>query len=76
MKNIKVLGTGCTKCKNTVAIIEKVAQEQGIDIKLEKVEDLAQIMSYAVMSTPAVVLDGKVVHKGSVPTADEIKVWL
>ncbi len=76
MKNIKVLGTGCTKCKNTVAIIEKVAQELGVEISLEKIEDVAQIMSYAVMSTPAVVLDDNVVHKGSVPSADKVKSWL
>jgi len=76
MKNIKVLGTGCTKCKNTVAIIEKVAQELGVEISLEKIEDVAQIMSYAVMSTPAVVIDDNVVHKGSVPSADEVKFWL
>jgi len=76
MKNIKVLGTGCTKCKNTVAIIEKVAQEQGVNIQLEKIEDLAQIMAYAVMSTPAVVVEGVVVHKGSLPTAEEVKKWL
>ncbi len=76
MKEIKVLGTGCTKCKNTVAVIEKVAAEKNIAINLEKVEDPAQIMTYAVMSTPAVVVDGEVVHKGSVPSTDDVAAFL
>ncbi|XQW83860.1 thioredoxin family protein [Thalassotalea piscium] len=76
MKEIKVLGTGCTKCKNTIAIIEKVAADKNVTISLEKIEDLEKIMAYDVMSTPAVVVDGTVVHKGSVPSADEVIAWL
>jgi small redox-active disulfide protein 2 len=76
MKEIKVLGTGCTKCKNTVAIIEQVATDKNIVIDLEKIEDPAKIMTYSVMSTPAVVVDGKVVHKGGVPSADDVASWL
>jgi len=76
MKEIKVLGTGCTKCKNTVTVIEKVAADKNIAIDLEKIEDPAKIMTYAVMSTPAVVVNGKVVHKGSVPSADDVATWL
>jgi small redox-active disulfide protein 2 len=76
MKNVKVLGTGCTKCKNTVAVIEQVAEQQGIAITLEKVEDPIKIMSFNVMSTPAVVVDDMIVHKGSVPTADEVAAFL
>ena len=70
--DIKVLGTGCANCKNTLALIAEVAQEKGVRVTLEKVEDLRQIMSYGVMSTPGVVIDGKVVHAGGVPSRDKV----
>jgi len=76
MKNIKVLGTGCANCKNTLKLIEEMAKEKGAEIQLEKVEDLQAIMGYGVMSTPGVVLDGKVVHAGGVPSRDKIAGWL
>ena len=76
MKNIKVLGTGCANCRNTVALVDSVARERGVDITLEKVEDLPAIMAYGVMSTPAVVVDGKVVHAGGVPTRERVESWL
>ncbi|OQY57429.1 MAG: thioredoxin family protein [Candidatus Parabeggiatoa sp. nov. 2] len=62
MKNIKVLGSGCANCKATFARIEKAAEEKGVEISLEKVEDMADIMSYGIMSTPGVVVDGEVVN--------------
>ena len=67
MKNIKVLGTGCANCKNTLKLIEDVAKEKGVEVQLEKIEDLKQIMTWGVLSTPGVVVDGKVVHAGGVP---------
>ncbi len=76
MKSIKVLGSGCANCRATYARIEKVAQEKGVEINLEKVEDMAQIMSYGIMSTPGVVVDGKVVHAGGVPDKKKIEAWL
>lgn len=76
MKNIKVLGTGCTNCKTTMKLIEDAAKEKGVEVQLEKVEDLQAIMSYGVMSTPGVVVDGKVVHAGGVPSRDKIAGWL
>lgn len=76
MKNIKVLGTGCANCKATVKLIEEVAKACSIEITLEKIEDIQQIMTYNVMSTPAVVLDGKVVHAGGIPSHDKIESWL
>lgn len=72
---IKVLGTGCSNCKNTIALIEQVAREKGAAITLAKVEELRDIMSYGVMSTPGVVIDGKVVHAGGVPSRDKIEKW-
>ena len=76
MKNIKVLGTGCANCKNTYALVEEVAKAKGEQIELEKVEDLQKIMGYGVMSTPGVVIDGKVVHAGGVPSREKIEGWL
>lgn len=74
--DIKVLGTGCANCKNTVALIDQVAKDKGVNVTLEKVEDLRAIMGYGVMSTPAVVVDGKVVHAGGVPGRDKVENWL
>ncbi|WP_156894357.1 thioredoxin family protein [Rhodobacter xanthinilyticus] len=74
--DIKVLGTGCAKCRATVDLIEKIAAETGAEIALEKVEEMRAIVGYGVMSTPAVVIDGKVVHKGSVPAAEMVRGWL
>jgi len=76
MKNIKVLGTGCANCKTTLKLIEEAAAVKGIAIQLEKVEELKDIMSYGVMSTPGVVIDGKVVHAGGIPARDKIDGWL
>ncbi len=75
MKNVKVLGTGCANCKNTLALVETVAREKGVQIQLEKVEDLPSIMNYGVMSTPGVVIDGVVVHAGGVPTRGKVEGW-
>lgn len=74
--DIKVLGTGCANCKNTVNLIEQVAQAKGVAVQLEKVEDIRAIMAYGVMSTPGVVVNGKVVHAGGVPSRDKIEQWL
>lgn len=76
MKTIKVLGTGCANCRNTIKLIEEVAAEKGVAIELSKVEDLPEIMKYGVMSTPGVVVDGKVVHAGGVPDKTRIAGWL
>lgn len=76
MKDIKVLGTGCANCKTTLKLIEEAAQTKGVEVKLEKVEDIAAIMGYGVMSTPGVVIDGKVVHAGGVPDRKKIESWL
>jgi len=76
MKNIKVLGTGCANCKATLRLVEEAAKEKGIAIELEKVEDLQQIMSYGVMSTPGVVVDGRVVHAGGIPDKARVAGWL
>jgi small redox-active disulfide protein 2 len=75
MKNIKVLGTGCANCQSTVKLVDEVARSKGVEIELEKIEDIQQIMGYGVMSTPAVVIDGKVVHAGGVPARSKVEGW-
>lgn len=75
MKDIKVLGSGCANCQNTVHLIDEVAQAKGVAIALEKVEDMQRIVGYGVMSTPAVVIDGKVVHAGGVPARAKVESW-
>jgi len=75
MKTVKILGTGCANCKNTYALVEEVAKAKGVDIALEKVEDLQQIMAAGVMSTPGVIIDGKVVHSGGVPSRAKVEGW-
>lgn len=76
MKDIKVLGTGCANCKAAVKLIEDTAKAQGVAIRLEKVEDMAAIVGYGVLSTPGVVVDGKVVHSGGLPSREKILSWL
>jgi small redox-active disulfide protein 2 len=76
MLNIKVLGTGCANCKTTLKLIEEAARAKGVVVQLDKVEDIKDIMSYGVMSTPGVVIDGKVVHAGGIPGRDRIEQWL
>jgi small redox-active disulfide protein 2 len=76
MKEIKVLGSGCSKCEVTANMIEKAAQAKSVEIRLEKVTDMAAILGFGVMSTPGVVVDGKVVHSGSVPSTAKVEEWL
>ena len=70
---IKILGTGCGKCKTTYAVIEKVINENNITATITKVEDIMEIMSYNILATPAVVVDGEVKIKGRVPSETEIR---
>lgn len=70
---IKVLGSGCAKCKATYQAIEKVINENNLDVKLTKIEDITEIINYNVMGTPAVIVDGVVKIKGHVPSESEIK---
>ena len=70
---IKVLGPGCPKCKSLDKITREVVEENGINATVTKVEDIMEIMKYGVMSTPALVVDEKVVVKGRVPSANEIR---
>lgn len=72
MKIIKILGTGCSKCKQTEAVIKEVIAKEGISAEVVKVEDIQQIMQYNVLTTPAIVIDEVVKMKGKVPTNQEV----
>jgi len=74
--DIKVLGSGCANCRNTIALIEQVARERGVPVQLAKVEDMREIVGYGVMATPGVVIDGRVVHAGGVPGRAAVEQWL
>ena len=73
---IKILGTGCPKCKKLTEVTEIAAKELGLNYNLEKVTDLEKIMSYSVMSTPALVVDGVVKVTGRVPSHEDLKKML
>jgi len=76
VKDIKVLGSGCANCETTAKLIQEVAQAKGVEVKIEKVQDMGAILGYGVMSTPGVVVDGKVVHSGGVPDRKKVESWL
>lgn len=76
MIKIQVLGTGCPKCRKMAEVAESAALEMGIEYELQKVTDLNQIMSFGVMMTPALAVDGVVKVAGKVPSMDEIKKML
>ena len=70
---IKVLGTGCTKCKKLEQLTKQVIEEMGIEATVEKVEDIYKIMQYGVMRTPGLVVNEKVVLTGRLPKNSELK---
>jgi small redox-active disulfide protein 2 len=76
MKQIKVLGSGCRNCEITANIIAQAAREAGVKVEIEKVTDVAEIMAYGVMSTPGVVVNGKLVHAGGIPAPDAVRAWM
>ena len=72
---VKVLGTGCSNCKAAVKLVEEVAKAKSASINLEKVEDIQDIMKFNILSTPGVVIDGKVVHAGGIPSREKVESW-
>ncbi|MBU0987559.1 MAG: TM0996/MTH895 family glutaredoxin-like protein [Proteobacteria bacterium] len=73
---IKVLGPGCPKCRQTENIVKEAVAESGVDATVEKVTDIMEIAGYGVFGTPAVVVDGYVKSVGKIPTKEEVKSWL
>jgi small redox-active disulfide protein 2 len=73
---IKILGTGCSKCKTLEDITRKVVKDNCIDANITKVDDIIEIMKYNIIITPALVVNEKVVSKGRIPSVEEIKQFL
>lgn len=73
---IQILGMGCPKCKMLYENTKKAVREKGIEVEVEKVEDIDKITGYGVMMTPALVIDGIVKTSGKIPSAEDIKKWL
>ena len=73
MLEIKILGTGCSRCKTLEIITREVVEQTGINATITKVEDIVDILKYNIMATPALIVSEKVEIKGRIPSADEIK---
>jgi predicted thioredoxin/glutaredoxin len=79
MKDIKVLGPACKTCTTTATtaeLVQTAADKLGVPVKIETVTDYAAIAGYGVLSTPGIVIDGKVVHAGGLPKPDDLARWL
>jgi small redox-active disulfide protein 2 len=76
MKSIKILGTGCPKCRQMEAVVKQVISQLGIEAQVEKVEDIQKIMAYNVLTTPVLVVDEQIKVKGRVPLAEEVRTFL
>jgi len=73
---IKVLGPGCPKCKQTEEIVRQAVAEEGIAADIEKVTDVMKIAGYGVFGTPAVIVDGEVKSVGKIPKKEDVKTWI
>ena len=73
---IKILGGGCAKCERLEAVTREVVEETGVEATFTKVKDMNKIMAYDVMTTPALVVDEKVLSYGRIPGKEEIRQWL
>jgi len=73
---IKILGPGCPKCRQTEEIVKQAVAEEGVAANIEKVTDIMKIAGYGVFGTPAVIIDGEVKSVGKIPKKDDIKAWI
>jgi len=76
MLDIKILGPGCANCKRLEMLVRKVVVTQGLEAEIEKVTDFQEISKYPILSTPGLVLNGKVLSSGRIPTEAEVAEWL
>jgi len=74
--DIKILGPGCPKCRQTAQIVAEAVAEVGIDASVEKVTDVMEIAGYGVFGTPAVVVNGDVKSVGKIPSKNDVKAWI
>ncbi len=75
-KTVKVLGSGCQRCRTTAEMVQAEADRLGIAVTIEKVTDYADIAGWGIASTPGIVVDGKVVHAGGLPKSEDLAKWL
>jgi len=73
---IEILGTGCAKCQKLEELVHEAIKAAGVEAEISKVKDIKQIMTYGVMTTPGLVIDGQVKIAGKMPTPDQIKGWV
>jgi small redox-active disulfide protein 2 len=76
MTTVKILGTGCANCRKLEAVARDAATRAGIDAQFIKVTAIDDILAYNVMATPGLVIDGKLVSSGRIPSQDEVLQWL
>jgi small redox-active disulfide protein 2 len=76
MKDVKVLGPGCKRCDAAVQMVKDAAAAAGVEVAVAKVTDFAEIAGYGIASTPGIVVDGKVVHAGGLPKAEDLARWI
>lgn len=76
MKDVKVLGPGCKRCDAAVQMVKDAAATAGVEVAVSKVTDYAEIAGYGIASTPGLVVDGKVVHAGGLPKAEDVARWI
>lgn len=76
MKTVQILGPGCKRCEATAELVKAEAAKLGVEIAISKVTDYAEIAAMGVVSTPGIVIDGKVVHAGGLPRAEDVATWL
>lgn len=74
--DITVLGKGCSRCESTIHRIHREAAELGVPVTLTKITDAVEIVQHGVMTTPAVMIDGKIVHSGGIPSIETVRSWL
>ena len=73
---VKILGTGCPVCRRLEQVVRETAAAEGIEIRLVKVSDIAEIMAYDILATPGLVIEGRLKSAGRLPRRDEIVAWL
>ncbi len=76
MKDVKVLGPGCKRCEATERLVRSEAARLGLNVRVEKVTDYAEIAKFGIAATPGIVIDGKVVHAGGLPRSEDVAKWL